>query len=179
LTNFTLLWKKPLVWTGPKQPTKESKLYQNLTPKTGLGLCSVSGLFIRYWNIIGIYHKISKIQSSSLIEKILFKFDHCFPIICSDGFVYYVTFKWWWSLWCLFINDNFWLVGWLMVFNATFNNISVISRWSVLLVEKTWVVGKNHRPVDKLYHLMLYQVHLSMNRVRTHNFSGDRHWLHR
>jgi hypothetical protein len=36
---------------------------------------------------------------------------------------------------------------WLMVFNATFNNISVISWWSVLLVEKTGGPGENHRPV--------------------------------
>jgi hypothetical protein len=34
-----------------------------------------------------------------------------------------------------------------MVFNATFNNISVISWWSVLLVEETGVPEENHQPV--------------------------------
>ena len=43
------------------------------------------------------------------------------------------------SLVCLFVC--------LVVFNATFNNISVISWWSVLLVEETRVPGENHRPV--------------------------------
>ena len=33
-----------------------------------------------------------------------------------------------------------------MVFNATFNNISVISCLSVLLMEKTEVSRENHRP---------------------------------
>jgi hypothetical protein len=34
----------------------------------------------------------------------------------------------------------------VMVFNATFNNISVISWQSVLLLEETRVPGENQRP---------------------------------
>ena len=44
-----------------------------------------------------------------------------------------------------------------MALNATFNNISVISLGSVLLVEETGVPGENHRPVasHSLYCLMV------------------------
>jgi len=35
-------------------------------------------------------------------------------------------------------------VVWFIVLDATFNNISVISWWSVLLMEETWVPRENH-----------------------------------
>ena len=63
-----------------------------------------------------------------------------------------------------------------MVFNATFNNISVISWWSALLVDETRVPRENYKPVtDKLHHITLYRVYLFTSEIRTHNFSGDKH----
>ena len=57
-----------------------------------------------------------------------------------------------------------------MLLSTSFNNISVILWWSVLLLEETTDIMQ---VTDKLYHIMLYQVHidLAMSGIQDHNYS--------
>jgi len=67
-----------------------------------------------------------------------------------------------------------------MLLNGTFNNISVMSWRSVLLVEETEDPEKIRAVIShcQTLSLLLSWVRLAMSGIRTHNFSGDRHWLH-
>ena len=92
-----------------------------------------------------------------------FSIDHC--IVCPSIY-------------------GFWLYNWfvvIMVFNATFTNVSVISWRSVLLEEETGIFGENHRPVASHWQILSHNVVSSTPRLSgiwTHNVSGDIHWLH-
>ena len=65
-----------------------------------------------------------------------------------------------------------------MVFNTTFNKISVISWRSVLLLDEARVPGENHRSAvshgQTLSHNVVSSTPL-LSWIRTHNVSGDRH----
>ena len=66
----------------------------------------------------------------------------------------------------------------VMVFNATLNNISVISWQSNLLTEE---VGENDRPFASHWPTLPHNVLSStprLSRIPTHNVSGDGHWLY-
>ena len=52
-----------------------------------------------------------------------------------------------------------------MMLNATFNNISVISWRSVLLVDETGVPGENHRPVASHWQTLSFNVISSTPRL--------------
>jgi len=43
-----------------------------------------------------------------------------------------------------------------MAINTTFNNLSAISWWSVLLVEETGVLGENNRPAASHWQTLQY-----------------------
>ena len=73
----------------------------------------------------------------------------------------------------------FFLLICLMVFNATFNNMSVISWRSALLVEETGGPGENHRFVsDKLYHIMLCTSPWPRFELTTSGVIGDKSNYH-
>jgi hypothetical protein len=65
-----------------------------------------------------------------------------------------------------------------MVFNATFNNISVILWLSILLMTETGVPGENHRPAASHLQTLAHNAVSSTPRlsgIQTNNFSGDMH----
>jgi len=81
----------------------------------------------------------------------------------------------WWIIYtlCIYLID--WLWFGLMVFNATFNNISTISLRSVLFVEETGVPGENHQPAVSHWQTLPHNV-ASNTPHHERNFNSQLLW---
>jgi len=135
-----------------------------------------------FWSIILKFQIILQFFLSNSVYVYWGIDGYHFPIrlwTCAVGVIILLSIlsfkRWWW----LMVYDVRVMV---MVFNATFNNISVISWRSALSVEETGVPGENHRPVANHWQTLSHNVVSSTPRLsgnQTLNVSGDRHWLHR
>ena len=70
---------------------------------------------------------------------------------------------------------------WFMAIDTTFNNVSVISCRSVLLVDEIGVPGESQWSVASHWHILSQNIASSTpchERIRTCNFNGDNHLLH-
>ena len=104
------------------------------------------------------YARLAKLNMLSL-------FSFCWQSQCWQLFNYRFIFE---------IDTCIRLCVCLIVFNATFNNISVISLRSVLLVEETGGTGENHRPVASHWQTLSHNVvRFALIKIRTHNIKSN------
>ena len=82
------------------------------------------------------------------------------------------------------VSNSYALIGWLVCLWSLTPLSTILSYIAAVsfIGEETEVPGENNdmsQVTDKPFHIILYRVHLAMHGVRTHNFCGDRHLLHR
>jgi hypothetical protein len=73
----------------------------------------------------------------------------------------------------------YWKRVWVMVFNATFNHISVISWWSVLLVEETGVPRKNYKCTMRPQRSILVMQYIELYHIVYVSIFFLKDWLER
>ena len=140
---------------------------------------------IKGWVIFGVCHNLQTIFINVMTTVLLNLFDtvaweldlHKTMNTFRSQFTLWVQYLWASTVYttsCLKVYQLFALnhlhtrfiyrVSGVMVFNTTFNNISVISWRSVLLVEETWVPEENYWPATSHWQTLLHNVESSAPR---------------
>ena len=101
-----------------------------------IGTC----LCINYMSVYYLYNRYYDVFLTCMLIHLCW-FACVFTTCVFTTCVYYMCIYYM----CIYYMCVYYICFWVrvMVFNATFNNISVISWWSVLLVEETGVHGEN------------------------------------
>ena len=109
-----------------------------------------------------------------------------FRLIVTDSLMSVKLF-WTYNMLIFSMYYNFWSEKYIhfpmllfMVFNTTFNNISVTSWWSIVLMKETGVPGENHRPTPNYWQALSHtvvSVTPRLSSIITHNCSDDRHCI--
>jgi hypothetical protein len=84
-----------------------------------------------------------------------------------------------WSLICMPIPKSAYYVKLNIIWSQQNNYLPFYRGSQCYWWRKSEKTTKLPQVTDKLYHIMLYRVHLTISGIRTHNFSGDRHLLYR
>jgi len=127
---------------------------ESLTNKTGFINGILHNIFLYFsWDIQQITLNLNSFDFWSYIS-IIFR-AHCSYAICLlTSFLLFVF--------CLTVLNNWELVTvprvMAMMPNEIFNNISVMSWWSVLLVDETGIPGRNHRPNTSQWQTLSHKV---------------------
>jgi hypothetical protein len=172
LSNFTVVWYREQVnfqWDDdeirfvPNQHTSSLKQQSADRPVTAFG-CIDQTVFLSFSIMLRAERKSNKYQSYTLWFNPM---GACTSIYHTRGehshhsttdAVTSLCLVYWWCL------------------TPLSKDISVILWRSVLFVEET---GENHRSVASHWQTLSHTVvHLALIEIRTHNISGDRHWLH-
>ena len=141
-------------------------------------------LLVAFWNFYLTWPKvrwvfnITKHPSSAcclFLVHLNQRVIHSVVITLCPSSALYVNFFIHWSV-CRYVFDSGWRGRiWCLLPLSTIKYFSYI-------VAVTFTGGENHdlpQVTNKLYHIMLCRVLLVMSGIQTHNFSSDRHWLHR
>ena len=151
--------------------------------QTWISVCGVGNILIPY-SIIYFDDWIENYWFVNICSFVLYNVNQSNIINDCDASKADHLFKMCNSKTCIENETSSILIDWFgfMLFNATLNSISVKSWRSVLLVDETGVTRENHRPATIHWQTLAHNVvssTLHLSRIRTHNFSDYRHWLHR